>query len=478
METWDDNSFITVESLRTVSSDYGGFHVYAFTMTMGVIIAILFAAYQFKRKGLKIERLMMGAVGAVPAGLFGGSFFGKLGSSNSFWSLFAFWEAGMSIHGAILFGAGFGILVFYLMGRRERVSIWVYMDCILPQILVSQAVGRWGNFFNHEIFGKPAGLYNEGALSWLPGFIRDNMTKAFVGKDGTEINGISLVSGEWYVMQPIFLYESISFVILWALIVFLIPAIKYMTKNTPWRNDPLSFPVKATAIPLDKIVKSEKFEPKKYNVIAKSNKDGVTKEELFYMKKTDIWQKAYYKNTDLEAVAEYQDKIDEINNKLPEIDENIWAKIKSISTITKSQWQKGKVLVNTNNPNNYHVVKAGVEAGMYFFAWNLVRMIIEIERPINNLFIKDHHLLSVLLVAMTALFGIVLAVIAQFVAPYLFRKPGFIFEKQYFYTEDAAKAAAGTKVVKSEDNNEKISKIKLKEQKAKEKLDKTLKKDK
>ena len=53
-------------------------------MTLGVIIAIACAALQFKRKGLRLEMLMIGAVAAVPAGLFGGSIFGKLDGAESF----------------------------------------------------------------------------------------------------------------------------------------------------------------------------------------------------------------------------------------------------------------------------------------------------------------------------------------------------------------------------------------------------------
>lgn len=456
MQEWYEHWFIPSERV-TVSPSYGFFHFYSFAVTMGILVAIIFAGYQFYRRGLKLETVLIGAVFAVPGGLFGASFFGKLGNPGySFWQLFAFWEAGLSIHGGLIGGAALGLIVFYIIGRKEKVSLLTYMDCILPHILLSQAIGRWGNFFNSEVVGRPAGLHSEGALSWLPNFIRENMTFVFNGPYGSQIGTINLVQGLEYVMHPIFLYESFWFTILWAFIILLLPLIKNFAKNVPWKKDPQSFPTKKTAIPFNKIIQSENFEPKKYNVIAFENDSS--NEELFYMKNKDIWKKAYYKNIDKAAVLEYEEQMSELSQK------------KGI----KAHWQKGKALVKANNPNDYLIMKVGVQSGFYFFAWNFVRVILESQRPTDNLFISGNQTLSVIVIALIMAFGLLFVVLSQYILPYLFRKPGFVYEKEYFHTKLSLEKKSKAKTSSSSDS---IEKNKLKEQKAKEKLDKILNKN-
>jgi prolipoprotein diacylglyceryl transferase len=64
------------------------------------------------------------------------------------------WEGGMGIWGAI----GFGLLGGYLVARRRRIAFPAVLDAIAPAILVAQAIGRLGNYFNQELFGRPTTL--------------------------------------------------------------------------------------------------------------------------------------------------------------------------------------------------------------------------------------------------------------------------------------------------------------------------------
>ncbi|MFA5022416.1 MAG: prolipoprotein diacylglyceryl transferase [Patescibacteria group bacterium] len=81
--------------------------------------------------------------------------------------IIAVWHGGLAIHGAIF--AGILVLIFYThpltltffpKGERgrERISFWLWADLIAPALALGQAIGRWGNYFNQEVFGKPTDL--------------------------------------------------------------------------------------------------------------------------------------------------------------------------------------------------------------------------------------------------------------------------------------------------------------------------------
>jgi phosphatidylglycerol:prolipoprotein diacylglycerol transferase len=69
-------------------------------------------------------------------------------------SIFAIWRGGIAIHGAILGG----IVAATIFARLNKVSIWQLADVVAPSLILGQAIGRWGNFFNAEAFGTPTDL--------------------------------------------------------------------------------------------------------------------------------------------------------------------------------------------------------------------------------------------------------------------------------------------------------------------------------
>lgn len=115
--------------------------------------------------------------------------------------IFKIWEGGLAIHGGIL--AGLLWILFY--SKKYKVNTKRLLDIIVVSLLLGQAIGRWGNFFNGEVYGMEVS-----SLNWLPKFISDKM----------------LINGVYH--QPLFLYESIwclfGFII--ALIIRKIPKIK------------------------------------------------------------------------------------------------------------------------------------------------------------------------------------------------------------------------------------------------------------
>ncbi len=110
--------------------------------------------------------------------------------------IFKVWEGGLAIHGGIIAGLIFVILY----ARKYKINTRRLVDIIVVSLLLGQAIGRWGNFFNGEAHGAVTSLE---ALKWLPEFIREGM----------HINGV------YY--QPTFLYESIWCFIGFALALFI-----------------------------------------------------------------------------------------------------------------------------------------------------------------------------------------------------------------------------------------------------------------
>ena len=99
-------------------------------------------------------------------------------------SIFKTWEGGLAIQGTIVGAA----LAIFLYCRKHHYDIFRVLDCIFPNVLIGQALGRWGNFFNQEAFGRvvDASYYN----GW-PSFIADHM----------------YIGGAY--REPTFLYESV-----------------------------------------------------------------------------------------------------------------------------------------------------------------------------------------------------------------------------------------------------------------------------
>lgn len=107
------------------------------------------------------------------------------------------WDGGLAIQGGIV--AGFIYVYFYT--KKRKIDLLVLLDCLLPQVLIGQASGRWGNFINQECHGGEVGeAYFDGILSFL--------------KSGMYING--------HYYEPLFFYESTLCFIGWILIYFVL----------------------------------------------------------------------------------------------------------------------------------------------------------------------------------------------------------------------------------------------------------------
>ena len=70
------------------------------------------------------------------------------------WQMIRIWEGGLAIHGGIIAGA----LITFYYARRQKISFWKLGSIMVPGLALGQAIGRWGNYFNQELYGLPTGL--------------------------------------------------------------------------------------------------------------------------------------------------------------------------------------------------------------------------------------------------------------------------------------------------------------------------------
>lgn len=123
---------------------------------------------------------------------------------NNLLSILKIWEGGLAIYGAVI--AGFLVIVYF--AKKQKQSIIKTTDIIVPGLIIAQAIGRWGNFFNGEAHGGEVSLEFLKSIH-LPKFIIDGM----------------YINGSYY--HPTFLYESI-----WCIIGFiLLIIIRKLTKR-------------------------------------------------------------------------------------------------------------------------------------------------------------------------------------------------------------------------------------------------------
>ena len=133
-------------------------HAYGLAYIVGVIAAVAITSRRWERQGGSRELVQEVALWGFPAGLIGGRLYFLATSWNEvpdhWWGPLAIWKGGLGIWGGIALGTLGGLLVL----RRRGADIPRFMDAAAPGLLVAQAIGRIGNYFNQELFGGPTSL--------------------------------------------------------------------------------------------------------------------------------------------------------------------------------------------------------------------------------------------------------------------------------------------------------------------------------
>jgi prolipoprotein diacylglyceryl transferase len=187
--------FASIPSPSISSFQLGPFvvHIYALCILLGIVIAIWIADRRLVKRGGESGVAIDIALWTVPFGIVGGRLFHVLTHLGDYFyagadlsAIFRVWEGGLAIYGAILFG----LLGAWIGSRVAGVRFWSFVDAVAPGVLLAQALGRWGNYFNQELFGTPTNL------PW--GLEIDSSNPAYP---------VGLPAGVLF--HPTFLYESL-----------------------------------------------------------------------------------------------------------------------------------------------------------------------------------------------------------------------------------------------------------------------------
>jgi prolipoprotein diacylglyceryl transferase len=133
-------------------------HAYGVFYVLAVVAAVSITGRRWERQGGDRALVREVALWGFPAGIIGGRIYFLLTSwdqaPHTWWGPFAVWKGGLGIWGGIAAGTAAGIWVLH----RRRADIPRFLDAAAPGLLVAQAIGRVGNYFNQELFGGPSTL--------------------------------------------------------------------------------------------------------------------------------------------------------------------------------------------------------------------------------------------------------------------------------------------------------------------------------
>ena len=180
------------DSFLASGIEIGGFTIkfYALCILFGMIMAIILGIREAKRLNINTDDIFNGAVFGIILGIIGARIYYVIFEwdtyKNSPGEIFAIWNGGLAIHGGII--VAFVFAFFYC--RKKKINLLAVLDLVAIGLLIGQACGRWGNFFNQEAHGGETTLKFLQSLP-IPGFIVKQMC----------------IDGTYY--HPTFLYESV-----------------------------------------------------------------------------------------------------------------------------------------------------------------------------------------------------------------------------------------------------------------------------
>ncbi|MDQ0232405.1 MULTISPECIES: prolipoprotein diacylglyceryl transferase [Bacillaceae] len=189
-----------LQPLDRVAIEFGPFTIYWYGIIIGIGILLgwVFATREAKKLGLSKDTFSDLLLWVIPISIVSARIYYVLFKwdyySQNPGQIFAIWEGGIAIHGALIGG----VVTAVVFANKKGISFWKLADISAPSIILGQAIGRWGNFMNQEAHGTEV---TRGFLEGinLPDFIINQM----------------YINGSYY--HPTFLYES-----LWNLLGFVL----------------------------------------------------------------------------------------------------------------------------------------------------------------------------------------------------------------------------------------------------------------
>ena len=170
---------------------------YGLCIALGIVVATWFSGRELVRKGYDGTLALDSLFFIIPPGFIGARAYHVITDYDLYagdpWpGVVAVWNGGLGIYGGVI-GGFIGLLVFC---RMRGMGALAFADAVAPGLVVAQAIGRWGNYFNQELFGRPSGL------PWAIRIAPENRPVGFADAAA---------------FHPTFLYESI-----WNALAFLV----------------------------------------------------------------------------------------------------------------------------------------------------------------------------------------------------------------------------------------------------------------
>lgn len=182
---------------------------YGILIATGMMVGIVLANFTCKLKNLDYDEFLNIVLISFPMAIIGARAYYVIFEFNQYKDnlieVFNIRQGGLAIHGGIIFG----MITALIYTRYKKESLLKYADVAAPSIIIAQAIGRWGNFFNSEAHGGP-------------------VTQAFISKFPKFVQRGMLIDGVYY--QPTFLYESIWNVLVCLVLLYLLT--KTLKKGT------------------------------------------------------------------------------------------------------------------------------------------------------------------------------------------------------------------------------------------------------
>ena len=163
-------------------------HMYGLMLAIGILVAVRVAETRWVRRGHQSKEFSDIVIWIVIAGVVGARVYHVITDYQLFTDdplrAFKIWEGGLSIWGAVIGGA----IAAAFLARRRHLDLGDMLDCIAPGLVFAQGIGRWGNWFNQELFGAPS------KLPWALEIDPANRPHGYT---------------QYATFQPTFLYESL-----------------------------------------------------------------------------------------------------------------------------------------------------------------------------------------------------------------------------------------------------------------------------
>jgi len=195
-------NFLHTFSPNPILISLGPLHIYWYGMfiVLGILlamsIAIKLASFYQVNKELIIDLAFYLIIGGVLGARIYDVLLNISYYSQNQLDIFKIWNGGLAIHGAIIAGC----LIVYFYAKKKNINFWLLAALITPGLALAQAIGRWGNYFNQELYGLPTNL------PW-------GIPIRLINRP------IEYLSSNYF--HPTFLYESIGNLIIFVVLLFM-----------------------------------------------------------------------------------------------------------------------------------------------------------------------------------------------------------------------------------------------------------------